>query len=252
MCLYMKIFDCFTYYNEEEILKLRLEELSDYVDYFIIVEASKTFTGKSKPFYFDNIMDDLSEYNHKIILYRIDFTDETQSAWDREYAQRNAISEAIKKINPDEDDLIVISDADEIWNKKTVSKLKIKNIPVKLDVKQYFWNYHWQVPDHCNQGARPVVCRKQHLVSKTPQELRSMSLPIVPNGGWHFSFLGEEEKVKNKIESFAHTEYDKDQFKSYELIINRIKFGIDPFDRFPLKYQDIDNSYPESLVKKYQ
>jgi beta-1,4-mannosyl-glycoprotein beta-1,4-N-acetylglucosaminyltransferase len=76
-----------------------------------------------------------------------------------------------------------------------------------------------------------------------------MALPTIPNGGWHFSFLGEEDNIKNKIESFAHTEYDKDEFKSDELIMNRIKYGIDPFDRFPLKYQEIDDTYPSSLFK---
>lgn len=247
----MKIFDCFTYYNEEEILKLRFEELGNHVDYFVIVEASETFTGKKKPYYFDDIYNQFSKWLDKIILYRISFNDDISSSWDREYAQRNAISDALKKIDVSEEDLIIISDADEIWNHETVSKLKMKNIPVKLDVNQYFWNYNWQAPQHCNQGARPVVCKKQHILSKTPQELRSMQLPLIPNGGWHFSFFGEEDKIKNKIESFAHTEYDKEEFKSYELIMNRIKYGIDPFDRFPLKYQEIDNTYPQALIKKY-
>jgi beta-1,4-mannosyl-glycoprotein beta-1,4-N-acetylglucosaminyltransferase len=247
--LSMKIFDCFTYYNEKEILKLRLEELSDYVDHFIIVEASETFTGKSKPYYFDEDPDIFSKWYDKIFLYRIDFKDNNLSSWDREYIQRNSISDALKNIHIDDEDLIIISDVDEIWNYKTVENLRIDNEPVRLDVKQYFWNYHWQVPDHCNQGARPVVCKKNHLESTTPQELRSMALPTIPNGGWHFSFLGEEDNIKNKIESFAHTEYDKDEFKSDELIMNRIKYGIDPFDRFPLKYQEIDDTYPSSLFK---
>ncbi len=247
----MKIFDCFTYFNEKKILELRLEELGNYVDNFIIVEASETFTGKKKPFYFDEISKNLSKWLDKIILYRISFDDDISSSWDREYAQRNAISDALKKIDISEEDLIIISDADEIWNRKTVSNLNIKNIPVRLDVNQYFWNYHWQVPQHCNQGARPIVCKKKHLISRTPQELRSMHLPLIPNGGWHFSFFDEEINIKDKIESFAHTEYDKEKFKSYELIMNRIKYGIDPFDRFPLKYQEIDSTYPQVLIKKY-
>lgn len=247
--LFMKIFDCFTYYNEEQVLKVRLEELGDFVDFFLIVEASETFTGKPKPFYLDSFPDWMNKWLPKILRFKIDFPNTCTNAWEREYFQRNFISIALKNLDIQDDDLVIISDADEIWNYKTVESIKYEYDPVRLDVKQYFWNFNWQVPDHCNQGARPVVCKKSHLESITPQELRSMALPTIPNGGWHFSFLGEEDKIKNKIESFAHTEYDKDEFKSNESIMNRIKYGIDPFDRFPLKYQEIDDTYPSSLFK---
>lgn len=244
----MKIYDCFTYYNEEEILKIRLNELSNFVEKFVIVEASQTFTGKKKPYYLDDVLDSLKdEWKEKICIYRVEFPDQDLTSWQREHIQRNYIAEALKHIGVSEKDLVVISDADEIWNPKTVAKVKYKNIPVRLDVKQYFWNVHWQVPDHCNQGARPVLCQARYLANHTPQDLRSMILPLIPNGGWHFSFFGEEEKVKNKIESFAHTEYDQEEFKSYDAIANRIKNGIDPFDRFPLKYYEVDSSYPKSI-----
>ena len=59
----MKIFDCFTYFNEEDILRLRLEELNDVVDYFVIVEASQTFTGIDKPFYLDSKMGKENHYS---------------------------------------------------------------------------------------------------------------------------------------------------------------------------------------------
>ena len=63
----MKIFDCFTYYNEEQVLKLRLEELGDFVDFFLIVEASETFTGKPKPFYLDSFPDWMNKWLPKIL-----------------------------------------------------------------------------------------------------------------------------------------------------------------------------------------
>jgi beta-1,4-mannosyl-glycoprotein beta-1,4-N-acetylglucosaminyltransferase len=88
------------------------------------------------------------------------------------------------------------------------------------------------------------------LKENTPQELRAMALARVENGGWHFSFYGMEEKAKEKIESFAHTEYDLEDYKDLEKILFRIENGIDPFDRFPLKYKEIDNSYPSFIKKK--
>lgn len=238
---FMKIFDCFTYFNEQEMLRIRLEELGDVVDYFVVVEASQTFTGISKPFYFDNLPSWINKWKEKIIRVKIDFPMEANSSWLKEYYQRNAIAKGLTLANSK--DLIIISDADEIVN-ADIFKDKL-NTPTRLDVKQYFWNFHWQVPAHCNQGSRPVIAHKKDLDKSCAQDLRSNTLPLVPNAGWHFSFFGELEKIKNKIESFAHTEYNLDEYKNSEAILYRIENGIDPFDRFPLKYFEIDKSYPK-------
>ncbi|WP_422720633.1 hypothetical protein [Flavobacterium sp.] len=238
---FMKIFDCFTYFNEQDMLRIRLEELGDVVDYFVVVEASQTFTGISKPFYFDNLPGWINKWKEKIIRVKIDFPTEANSSWLKEYYQRNAIAEGLTLAKSK--DLIMISDADEIVN-ANIFKSKV-NTPTRLDVKQYFWNFHWQAPAHCNQGARPVIVRKKHLDISCAQELRASNLPLVPNAGWHFSFFGEPEKIKNKIESFAHTEYNLDEYKNNQAILYRIENGIDPFDRFPLKYYEIDKSYPK-------
>jgi len=91
----MKIFDCFTYYNEQDILRVRFEELGDIVDHFVIVEASETFTGKAKPFYLDQLPDWAKKWEHKIIRIKIHFNspnlDMLKDAWEKEHYQRNAI-----------------------------------------------------------------------------------------------------------------------------------------------------------------
>lgn len=244
----MKIYDCFTYYNESNIIQARFEELNDVVDYFVVVESSQTFTGKTKPFHFDELPSWIDQWKDRIVRVKIDFPDNIKSSWEREYFQRNSIINGLNNLTYF--DLVVISDADEVPKASILKSIKTfcfteHMIPSRLDVKQYFWNHHWQAPDHCNQGSRPVICNKNNLEANTCQELRSMNLPAIPNAGWHFSFFGEIEKITNKIESFAHTEYDNDQFKNYENILYRIQNGVDPFDRFPLKYYDIDESYPE-------
>ena len=194
----MKIYDCFTYYNEEDIIQIRFEELSDVVDYFVVVESSQTFTGKAKPFYFDELPDWVDKWKEKIIRIKIDFPDDIQTPWEREFYQRNAIAQIIDRL--DDSDVVLISDADEIVKSSLLKKITEHTIPARIDVKQYFWNFNWQVPAHCDQGARPVVCAKYNLKKNTPQELRGMSLPVIPDGGWHFSFFGESDKIKNKIE----------------------------------------------------
>ena len=243
MLEYMKIFDCFTYFNEADILRIRLEELGDLVDFFVIVEASETFTGSSKRFYFDDIPSWIDKWKEKIIRVKVNFPQDVNTSWLKEYYQRNAIISGLSLAEPE--DIIIISDADEIINSNIVSQLKLIKKPVRLDVKQYFWNYNWQVPQHCNQGARPIVARFKDLETHSCQELRAGDWHTIPDAGWHFSFFGETEKIKKKIESFAHTEYDITEYKNDEAILYRINNGIDPFDRFPLKYYEIDQTYPK-------
>jgi beta-1,4-mannosyl-glycoprotein beta-1,4-N-acetylglucosaminyltransferase len=246
----MKIYDFFTYYNEEDMVHIRFEELKDVVDYFVVVESSQTFTGKPKPFYFDDLPRWIDEWKEKIIRIKIDFPNELKTSWEREFYQRNAITQIVDRL--DDSDVVLISDADEIVKSSLLKKITEHRIPARIDVKQYFWNFNWQVPPHCDQGARPVVCAKHSLKKHTPQELRNMVLPVIPDGGWHFSFFAESDKIRDKIESFAHTEYDSDQYKNNEAVLYRIENGIDPFDRFPLKYCWVDDSYPECILRDDQ
>lgn len=239
----MKIYDCFTYYNESNIIQIRFEELDDVVDYFVVVESSQTFTGKPKPFYFDDLPSWVDKWKDRIIRVKIDFPDGMESSWEREHFQRNSIVNGLGGLTYS--DVVIISDADEVPRASILKDITKYTIPSRLDVKQYFWNYNWQSPDHCNQGSRPVVCGRMNLEISTCQQLRSRDLPVIPNAGWHFSFFGETERIQNKIESFAHIEYDSDEFKNYDNILSRIDNGIDPFNRFPLKYYEIDDSYPE-------
>ena len=243
MLEYMKIFDCFTYFNVDDILRIRLEELGDLVDFFVIVEASETFTGSSKRFYFDDIPSWIDKWKEKIIRVKVNFPQDVNTSWLKEYYQRNAIISGLSLAEPE--DIIIVSDADEIINSNIVSQLKLIEKPARLDVKQYFWNYNWQVPQHCNQGARPIVARFKDLETHSCQELRAGDWHTIPDAGWHFSFFGETEKIKKKIESFAHTEYDITEYKNDEAILYRMNNGVDPFDRFPLKYYEIDQTYPK-------
>jgi beta-1,4-mannosyl-glycoprotein beta-1,4-N-acetylglucosaminyltransferase len=246
----MKIYDCFTYYNEADMVQIRFEELKDVVDYFVVVESSQTFTGKPKPFYFDDLPDWVDKWKEKIIRIKVNFPKELETSWEREFFQRNAISQIVDRL--DDSDVVIISDADEIVKSSLLENITEFRIPARIDVRQYFWNFNWRVPPHCDQGARPVVCAKHNLKNNTPQELRGMTLPVIPDGGWHFSFFGQSDKIKNKIESFAHTEYDSEEYKNSEAILYRIKNGIDPFDRFPLKYYWVDGSYPRCILPNYQ
>jgi hypothetical protein len=238
------IWDCFTYFNESDVLRMRFNELDKTGCIFVVVEADETFSGESKPFYFDDLPDWVDQWKDRIVRVKISLKGIGDDAWEREAYQRNAILRGLE--NAKNDDMILISDADEIPRAENLGQYYN---PVQLDVKQYFWKLNWQVPDHCNQGARPVYCRMEDLT--TPQEMREAVLPRIPYGGWHFSFLTSAEDTKKKISAFAHQEYNELEYTEATKINHRIEKGIDPFDRFPLKLVKFDSSYPSYVEDNF-
>lgn len=116
------IYDCFTFFNELDILDIRLHEMSPVVDKFVLVEAKKTFQGDSKPLYFSENKRRYAKFSDKIIHVVIDFPDDIEKVtpyrhtasitWAREFYQRDQISQGLVAAQPG--DLIIISDVDEI------------------------------------------------------------------------------------------------------------------------------------------
>ncbi len=123
----MKIYDCFTFFNELELLELRLKILSPYVDYFILVESNITFRGKTKPFYFDINDNRFKSYKNKIIHIKYEnIPQETKpNDYSLEIQQRNYIFQGLQQINNcNDNDLVIISDLDEIPNPNILKHLK--------------------------------------------------------------------------------------------------------------------------------
>ena len=119
----MKLFDCFVFHNEFDLLEIRLREMGDYVDHFVLVEANQTQRGGRKPFYFAENRDRFASWADKIIDIQIEFPDELPPAlgvyknrrkadWERENYQRNCIARGLEVCS--DDDLILLSDVDEI------------------------------------------------------------------------------------------------------------------------------------------
>ena len=126
----MKIYDCFTFFNEEELLELRLQMLSPYLDYFILVESNITFRGNLKPFYFNPDDTRFKPYINKIIHLKYENVPQKTKPNDYslEIQQRNYISEGLKKLNCQDNDLVIISDLDEIPNPMILKQLKTNTL----------------------------------------------------------------------------------------------------------------------------
>lgn len=238
------------FYNELELLEIRLDELKDAADRFVIVEAARTFTNQPKPLYFNENREMFSEFLDRIEYVLIENFDGCNSAWECELVQRNAIIKALK--NCTDDDIIVISDADEIPNAKTL--LKCKDLPgVKvLEQKQYnfFLNYINSSEKYWLRGPRVLSYKDFKNSNKTANEIRNINGKIIKNGGWHFSFLGGIEKVKTKIRAFSHQEYNTKYYNDSKRLSEMIYAGKDIFERgYRYEIAKIDKSFPLYLQK---
>jgi beta-1,4-mannosyl-glycoprotein beta-1,4-N-acetylglucosaminyltransferase len=260
-----KIIDCFTFYNELDLLTYRLNVLNDVVDYFIIVEATHTHTGKEKILYFNENKHIFEKFKEKIIHIivddlpykypNIDINDMQQ--WSNENFQRNAISRGLERVDILNDkDLIIISDLDEIPDARTLCNIKCGDIIVDintLEMDLYYYNlntriiYKW---DKC----KIVSYNKYKELNITCNNVRHLNTKIILNGGWHLSFFGDSNFIKNKLNNFAHQEYNKDNYTDLSKIEERVKNLSDIIDRTYVSIERIDikdNNYLPIEYDKY-
>ena len=251
----MKIFDCFLYSNEDLILDVRLNTLSDYVSRFVIVEANKDHQGKEKKLNFN--INNFPKFKNKITYLVVDDFPKNLTNWQRENYQRNFIINGLHDVQ--EDDYIIISDVDEIPNLENIDSIK-KNRYSVFEQKMHYYKFNLLNITNPNwYGSR--ICKKKYL--KSPQWLRNQKIKkkyffnfmrinwnIVKNGGWHFSFLLSPDDIKYKIESFAHSEFNNSKFNNIDKIKSSIENNYDLFDR-NLEYKKvaINSSYPKYIIE---
>jgi beta-1,4-mannosyl-glycoprotein beta-1,4-N-acetylglucosaminyltransferase len=245
----MKIFDCFMYFNEDLILEIRLNELYNRVDKFIIVESSYTHSGKSKKYNFD--FKKFAKFKEKIIYIKVnekpkDYLEiddnltlgekkgkQILNALSLDNFQRNQIIKGLNEAN--DDDLILVSDLDEIPKLDNVNLSECKS---KITVfKQAFFHYRLNLYLKGFDWYGTKCCTKKLL--KSPQWLRNIkskkynflridtffsekkyqNIHIIDNGGWHFTNIGNEESIVYKLKNYAHhadtpdDNFNKDTFK---------------------------------------
>lgn len=234
----MKIIDCFMFYNELDMLKIRFEELYDVVDAFVLVEATRTHScGKPKPLYYAENKHLFEKYNDKIVHVVTDFTENhafvkhiknVTEHWFREIYQRECIKIGLDRLNLSPDDIVMICDTDEIPKRDTVvgfrnASPRIRNTVYSLDMTLYYYTIELTTPRMWNH-AKVVKfgtimrfrllsgMRLSHLASLRGTGLESIHEPshneVVPDGGFHLSYFGGLDAIKTKVESFAEsTEY---------------------------------------------
>ena len=230
----MKIYDCFMFYDEDVILDLRLNILNEYIDYFVIVESKFFHNGKDRKLRFDikkytkfrdkiiyiiqdnqpsGIQEILKDDSHGAISAK-----EINNALLRENSQRNLISQGLKIAA--ENDLILISDVDEIPNLEKVKLKETKNEILMFVQDIFYYKLNRYLPNFQWFGTKG--CLKKNL--KSPQWLRNIknkkysflridtlfsdkkyiNKRFINHGGWHFSNLKNAEDLELKLKSYLH------------------------------------------------
>ncbi len=244
------LYDCFTFFNELELLDIRLHELDKIVDKFVLVESTVTFTNKKKELFYESNKSQFKKFQKKIIHIVVDDSpDVNGNPWIIENYQFSSISNGLKKCKSD--DLILISFVDEIPKCETI--IRSINKPGKhkafmQDLAYYYLNYFVDNADPW-LGTR-MLKYKDLLLYKSPYIARFTTEDVqIPDGGWHFSYMGGVKKIKEKIASFSHQEFNNPSYNTEEKIFIAIQEGQDIFRR-GLKFKFIDYSLLPEHVQK--
>ena len=230
----MRIFDCFMFYDEDIVLDIRLNSLKNFVDYFVIVESKFYHNGKKRDLKFD--INKYSKFKSKIIyivqgeelqnLEKISKNDNEgtisskliYNAHKRENFQRNLIINGLSKAS--EDDLIIISDVDEIPNLNDLNFAIVQNNIIIFEQNIFYYKLNRYLEGFIWYGSK--ACKRKNL--KSPQWLRNIknkkfnfwrldtffskkkyiNKVYIKNGGWHFSNLKNPVDLEIKLKSYLH------------------------------------------------
>lgn len=249
-----KVYDCFMFNNELDLLELRLNELDPYIDKFILIESKKTHTLLDKPLYYLEHKEEerFKKFQNKIIHLTADFN--SDDAWNNEYTHANTIFGYIKE-NQDlfnENDIIHISHLDEVPDFRTIDLEKITDDIYFIDSKMYYYYFN-NLFDSVWQLSFITTIKK----IKEFNDIYLIRLDYPKNNiigkGWHFSYLGNKEHIKQKLLSFSHTELSDVSLETIEECIekNTDLFGrIDIYGNdYVLTYVDLDESFPKYLLE---
>ncbi len=272
------VYDSFQFFNELDILLLRMHILNDVVDKFVISESTVRFSGDAKPLYYEENKEMFQEFEHKIIHNVVDDTPMDCNAFMRDHHQKCAVARGLKGCRPD--DIVIFSDVDEIPNPETLKKLlpEVEEGKIYMLAQRLFYCYLdmeevsgrlLSVTGEFEGVEKPMwlgtkICRYSMLDKYTTEELRNKEQKEVgvrvPDGGWHFSYMGGgrnqsvEDRVKYKIKSAAHQEYNNRSTLSK--VRKNIKNHQDIFGRDAQMVQvKIDETFPVYLrenIDKYQ
>ena len=237
----MKIIDCFTFFNELDLLEIRLNSLAPYVDAFIIAEGDRTHAGNPKPMYFRENQERFMDF--PIVYVPVTLPDDSRIGlqrlgpnWYRENCQREALYYGLSELNLRPIDIVLVSDLDEI-----------PDLDGYCPSEGYFSQklYYYYLNTYMSDDWHGTVAFKKETIDQIgTQQARELrwSIPCVGKG-WHYSYLGDP---KTKIQAFAHQELNVPA--NIDVLDERKQKLLDPFGR-DATIQVVDLDGPEWLLQ---
>ncbi len=248
------VYDCFQFFNELDILKIRLNVLSPVVDRFVISEATETFSGIKKPLYYEENKEMFSEFADKIIHVTVEDTPKGDTHY-RDTFQKNAVTRGLAGCS--DDDVIIFSDLDEIPNPDKIKEILADFQPDKIyhfaqrlfycylnmeEVSGNLLSYAGEFEDAEPKKWIGTKMCSYKLLREQNLKLGELRFPErkeigirVDDGGWHFGYMGGHgekdirKRVQEKVVSAAHQEYNSKHVLSN--VTDKIKDGQDIFGR---------------------
>ncbi len=233
------IYDAFPFFNELDLLEIRLNEMNDLVDYFVLAEAPITFSNNPKPIFYNDNKERFEKWNDKIIHIIVNDMPSGGGPWLKENFQRNALIRGL--VNAKDDDWILLSDLDEIPRPEEINANTV--------FVQNLYGYYINVRSSSLYTTGTVCVTKKELDNYLVlQQLRANrgKYCVVEDGGWHFSYLGTPEDIVYKLNSSAHVEHGG---KSLEFIESCFKDLKSPYSEEKWYKCDIDDTYPKTILE---
>lgn len=233
------VLDCFYFNNELDILEIRLNILNDYVDNFVLVESPLTFSGKPKPLYYQENKERFAKWNDKIIHYVVEEGDKEllkqaylspntgngEDYWIREWYQKESLQKALTFC--DDNDIVFISDVDEVWNTSLLSYAHHSDCVYKPKQLPYLYYLNQRTDEDWLGWTGTIFTCYKNIKNAFINHLRTDSMNeyvVIENGGWHFNSIGGQEK---KRLAFQHPIYENDiEWKRREVNMRKDEYDL--------------------------
>jgi beta-1,4-mannosyl-glycoprotein beta-1,4-N-acetylglucosaminyltransferase len=220
------VIDSFTFFNELDILEMRLEILDPYVDFFILTESTETFSGKPKPLYYAENKERFKKWDKKIVHNVVSGVEATDS-FDRAFKQKESIKDAIQGFCHN-DTIVFYGDVDEIWNPmalKHAAETGLLDDETKVyNLEQL--NYCYYLNQRSSERWVGTVMGRWGIIkTNTLAHWRATHTTELPNAGWHFTNMGGADQIRKKIEAYDHQEFNFSEVK--ESIERKMRYGAD-------------------------
>lgn len=255
------IYDTFTFFKELDLLEIRLHELDGVVDKFVLVEADRTQSNQPKPFYYEENKERFKEYQDKIIAVKSYGTERFWNEGDQWCIDNATRDMVLTEVQYAPDDIVILDDSDQI-PRASVIKNYVYTGPVRLAMIEAYYYFNclhfngvagwpssqlWRYGDIPNRPSQ--IRTDQEIIGFMPGLVGN----TVPDAGWHFSYMGGIEAIKEKIRAGSHwKECGTPEFLDDGHLSQALSSGSDLFNRtdyFNITTVPLDERFPRYLVE---